>query len=205
MKVTRIIHRKKRSLAGRLLCRVGDLMLVIGILCTGWYVMDFAEARGFQVYGKVRLAEALMMPRDFSVAFPSPKSRGDSIGQLDIPRLGISAIVMEGADAGTLKLGVGHIQGTALPGALGNVSLAAHRDTFFRPLRHIRKGDEIRLTTFDGSWNYRVDWTKIVEPTDVQVLKPDKQRRTLTLVTCYPFYMVGSAPDRFVVRARQVR
>jgi sortase A len=95
---------------------------------------------------------------------------------------------------------VGHIPGTALPGEDGNIVLAAHRDTFFRPLRNIQKGDEIALTTLSGAYRYRVESIQIVGPDDVGVLSPTKQP-TLTLVTCYPFYFVGSAPKRFIVRA----
>lgn len=117
-----------------------------------------------------------------------------------IPRVGISAEVIEGDDAADLKLAPGHIPGTALPGQHGNIGIAAHRDTFFRPLRFIRKGDLIGLTTLSGTYRYRVVSTQIVTPDDVQVLGPTKTD-TLTLVTCYPFYYVGSAPKRFILRA----
>jgi sortase A len=95
---------------------------------------------------------------------------------------------------------VGHIPGTALPGEDGNIVLAAHRDTFFRPLRNIQKGDEIALTTWNGAFRYRVESIQVVGPDDVGVLQPTSLP-TLTLVTCYPFYFVGSAPKRFIVRA----
>jgi sortase A len=95
---------------------------------------------------------------------------------------------------------VGHIPGTALPGDSGNVGLAAHRDTFFRRLRDIRPDDEIVLTTPDGTFRYTVEGTKVVEPGDVWVLDPTEEP-ALTLVTCYPFTYVGSAPQRFIVRA----
>jgi len=108
--------------------------------------------------------------------------------------------VIEGDDAADLKLAPGHIPGTALPGQHGNIGIAAHRDTFFRPLRFIRKGDLIGLTTLTGTYRYRVVSTQIVTPDDVQVLGPTKTD-TLTLVTCYPFYYVGSAPKRFILRA----
>ena len=123
------------------------------------------------------------------------------IGRMRIPRLGVMAMVREGADGGTLERAVGHIPGTALPGATGNVALAGHRDTFFRPLRNIRKDDAIELETTNGTYRYAVESTEIVSPRDVSVLAPAKNQKTLTLVTCYPFYYVGSAPKRFVVRA----
>jgi sortase A len=97
----------------------------------------------------------------------------------------------------------GHIPGTPLPGQSGNVTIAGHRDTFFRPLRLIRKNDTMKLTTLRGEDQYRVVSTDIVAPDDIHVLYPTG-RNTLTLVTCYPFYYVGPAPRRFIVRAERV-
>ena len=138
---------------------------------------------------------------------PIPETRpplpASLIGRLEIPRLGLSAMVREGADDRTLRKAVGHIPGTALPGIVGNVALAGHRDTFFRPLRNIRKGDAIDLQTERGTYRYVVESTNIVGPRDVGVLAASGGE-TLTLVTCYPFYYVGSAPKRFIVRATQV-
>ena len=118
-------------------------------------------------------------------------------------RLGVSVIVMEGTDARTLRRAAGHINGTALPGQDGNVGIAAHRDTFFRPLRDIRKDDVITITTSRGDYRYRVVSTQIVGPDDVSVLNSDGSD-VLTLVTCYPFNFIGAAPSRFIVRAEQI-
>jgi sortase A len=125
------------------------------------------------------------------------------LGRLKIPRLHVAAMVREGADSGTLRKAIGHIPGTALPGKTGNVGLAGHRDTFFRALRDIEKDDAIDFETDSGTFRYAVQSTKIVSPRDVSVLTASGGR-TLTLVTCYPFYYVGSAPKRFIVRAVQV-
>jgi sortase A len=125
------------------------------------------------------------------------------IGRLEIPRLKLSVMVREGADEGTLRRAVGHIPGTALPGRMGNVGLAGHRDTFFRALREIREDDAIEFETTHGAYRYVVKSTKIVGPRDVSVLAASGGEN-LTLVTCYPFYYVGSAPKRFIVRATQV-
>jgi sortase A len=102
-----------------------------------------------------------------------------------------------------LRRAVGHVPQTALPGQWGNIVLAGHRDTFFRPLRKIQAGDAIALKTPAGNFEYRVESTAVTAPTDVQLLKPTEDR-SLTLVTCYPFYYVGPAPKRFIVRARLV-
>ena len=125
------------------------------------------------------------------------------IGRIEIQRLGLSAIVVEGTTSTTLRRAVGHIPGTALPGQPGNIGISGHRDTFFRPLRNILQNDIITLTTLLGEYRYRVVSTRIVGPNDVAVLDPS-QDEILTLVTCYPFYFVGSAPDRFIVRAERV-
>lgn len=125
------------------------------------------------------------------------------IGRLEIPNLHLTAMVREGVDAGTLRRAVGHIPGTALPGGRGNVGLAGHRDTFFRALRNIQEGDAIELQTGNGSYRYAVESTRVVKPHDIHVLD-SSTKEILTLVTCYPFYYLGSAPDRFVVRAALV-
>jgi sortase A len=132
-----------------------------------------------------------------------PVAAGGLIGRMEIARLGLSVVVMEGTSAKTLRRAVGHIQGTALPGQVGNVGLSGHRDTFFRPLRNIRRNDIITLTTLFGEYRYRVVSTKVVRPNDIAVLDPSGEE-TLTLVTCYPFYFVGPAPDRFIVQADRV-
>jgi len=136
-----------------------------------------------------------------STAPQRPLTRDMLLGRMRIPRLGVFVMVREGADGGTLERAVGHIPGTALPGRVGNVALAGHRDTFFRPLRNIRKDDSIEFETTNGTYRYLVQSTKIVTPRDVSVLAPAEKQKTLTLVTCYPFYYIGSAPKRFVVRA----
>jgi sortase A len=136
---------------------------------------------------------------------PRPESGAMSglVGRLEIPRVGLAVVVAEGADDATLRRAAGHIPGTALPGRSGNVGIAGHRDTLFRSLRDIRLDDTILLTTLEGEYRYRVVSTKVVDPSDVAVLNPDGTE-ILTLVTCYPFYFIGPAPDRFIVRAERV-
>jgi sortase A len=112
-------------------------------------------------------------------------------------------MVREGTGEKTLGLALGHIPGTSLPGQKGNVGVAGHRDTLFRGLREIGKNDLIQFETFEGNYAYRVETTEIVRPQDVSVLNT-REYPELTLVTCYPFHYVGSAPQRFIVKARQV-
>jgi sortase A len=125
------------------------------------------------------------------------------IGRVSIPRLRLTAIVREGTGERTLSLAAGHIPGTAMPGANGNVAIAGHRDTLFRGLRGIQKGDQIEFEALNGRFEYHVESTEIVTPQDVSVLNPGAQPE-LTLVTCYPFDYIGSAPKRFIVKATQV-
>ena len=125
------------------------------------------------------------------------------IGRLSVPRLRLSAMVREGIDRHTLQLAIGHIPATALPGQVGNVGVAGHRDTFFRGLKDLKTQDEILFSTLGGDFKYEVESLMIVGPDDVAVLAPSSEN-VLTMVTCYPFSYIGTAPKRFVVRARQV-
>jgi sortase A len=129
--------------------------------------------------------------------FPAP------LAVLRIPKLRLEVAVLPGTDDATLDRGLGHIEDTALPGADGNAGIAGHRDGFFRGLKDIVPGDTIEIDTLDRKDTYRVERTWIVDPSDVSVLDPTSSA-SLTLVTCYPFYFVGSAPQRFIVRAVRV-
>lgn len=161
-----------------------------------------ADAHIFQAGERRRLERLLTQPR-IARAISIAPIEGDLIGRIEIARLGVSAVVVEGVTALSLRRAVGHIPGTALPGQAGNTGISGHRDTFFRPLRNIRRDDIVILTTLLGEYRYRVVSTRIVGPHDVDVLDPGAGQ-VLTLVTCYPFYFVGSAPDRFIVRAERM-
>jgi len=133
---------------------------------------------------------------------PGAAARG-LIGRIEIPRISLSAIVVEGIGRTALRRAIGHIPGTALPGEPGNVGLAGHRDTLFRSLKDLRIGDRIRFSTTAGDFMYVVESLRVVDPDDVKVLAASGEN-VLTLVTCYPFYYVGPAPKRWIVRAKQV-
>ena len=122
---------------------------------------------------------------------------------LRIPKIRLEVPVLDGTDDHTLDRAAGHIEDTAQPGMDGNSGIAGHRDGFFRGLKDITPGDMIELDTLQGTDVYRVERTWVVKPEDVSVLDPTP-KPALTLVTCYPFYFVGSAPERFIVRAVRV-
>ena len=202
------------------------LSLGVGILLLGYCGFVLLDARLYETYQSRRFQQALksLTPSIggaenlHSSSLPAAEAEsnptrtespgiagrgGSALGRIEISAIGLEAMIMEGTDAKTLRRAVGHIAGTPLPGQQGNVAIAGHRDTFFRALRNIREDDEITLTTLAGSYRYRVNSIKVVEPDDMAVLD-NSDAAILTLVTCYPFYFVGPAPKRFVVRAQMV-
>jgi len=190
-------------------------LFAVGVMLLAWCAFVLVDARIFQQGERLRLERLLTTRQETNggarqtalptspKAPPRPVANGGLIGRIEIPRLGLSAIVIEGIGATVLRRAVGHIPGTALPGRPGNVCISGHRDTFFRPLRHIRQNDVIKLTTLLGEYRYRVVSTRIVRPNNVAVLDAGGDE-ILTLITCYPFYFVGPAPTRYVVRAERV-
>ncbi len=179
---------------------------VVGILALGYCLAVFLNAKFYEAREARNFARELRLkevakatPLDPVATVATPEN-GGVVGRLEIPRLGVSVMVVEGADDSDLKRAVGHIPGTALPGEPGNVGIAGHRDTFFRPLRSIQRDDTITLRTLQGAYRYRVVSTNVVRPEDIEVLYPSGHD-CLTLVTCFPFDYVGSAPKRFIVRA----
>jgi len=195
------------------------LFLVLGIGALGYVGFSLLDAKLFQTYENWRLNYAEKKPRHRSSAAElavapaslSPRRQGQSttvalgsvLGRLEIGRIGVAVIVVEGTNGRALRRAVGHVPGTALPGEQGNVALTGHRDTFFRALRNIRKDDEVTFTALNGAYRYRVDSVMVVAAEDTTVLN-DSGEAILTLVTCYPFYFVGPAPKRFIVRAHRI-
>lgn len=175
------------------------LLIVLGCLSTAAAVVALWSPSSLQPYYLPELPR-IESHADLP-ASPAP-APGDPIGLVSVPRLGISSVVLEGEDQAALLLGVGHLSDTPVPWRDGNSVLAAHRDTFFRPLRDIRRNDVIRFSTADAELEYIVRETRIVEPTDLAVLEPTAVA-TLTLITCYPFDFIGSAPQRFIVIAER--
>lgn len=183
------------------------VFLAAGLLALGCCVFAWVSAESFQHRRANQFRHQLRKRTEqapvASVATPAAVlPDGEVIGKLEIPRLGMSVMIVQGDGSRDLRRALGHIPGTALPWQPGNVGIAGHRDTFFRPLRLIRPNDTITLSTLEGAYRYRVISTEVVTPGDIQVLRPTTSD-VLTLVTCFPFYYVGSAPKRFIVRAQR--
>jgi sortase A len=181
------------------------LLLATAVVCLSWYGWrTYSIAREEeQLNADVRRALAdVRPPRGRGRAPAESRPANGIIGMIEIPRLNLSAPIQTGDDAAVLDSSVGYLPDTPLPWMSGNSALASHRDRLFRPLRFIRKGDTITLSTTHGVLNYRVLKTMIVNPGDVWVLKP-LPKVNLTLITCYPFYYVGHAPSRFIVQAQK--
>jgi sortase A len=204
------------------------VLLLAGVVCLGIWLWSWLDTRMFEAEQNEVLEQTLAhrqpaVPAVGAAGIPAsetdalssfrrtekrlespPPDEGELLGRIRIPRLDVTAVILEGVGKRTLRRAAGHIPATALPSEdTGNIGIAAHRDSFFRGLKDIRKNDTIELTMLDGTLRYQVEWTKIVQPEDISVLAPTSEP-ALTLVTCYPFYYVGSAPKRFVVRAHRI-
>jgi sortase A len=236
----RRIAQQEQEQARGLFPKLRLLLLLIGLVCLGFYGYTAADEFVYQVYenwafdqqiaGNTAVSFANFVSakagitRELAPAVPpversgqsaphAPQVKaGDVIGRISIARLDLSAVIREGVDGRTLQNAVGHVPSTAFPGARGNAAIAAHRDTLFRRLKDIRIGDEVSVESSAGVYTYVVAATRIVKPADVSVLRSDggglvapPAGNLLTMITCYPFYYVGSAPKRFIVEAKLIR
>jgi sortase A len=173
------------------------LLMIAGTVLVFLGARDLMESH----LGQTVAARNFRTPAPAAAASNLPRVHtGDTIAKLSIPRLSTELYVVEGDDERELRRGPGHLSGTAMPGAPGNSVIAGHRDTHFRVLKDIRRGDDILLETGTGQYLYRVRNTSIVPPSDTRSLQRTSTPQ-LHLITCYPFYYVGSAPKRFVVEA----
>jgi sortase A len=201
------------------------VLMLLGLVCLVWYDVNSYRAIRYQRQQALELERAMERakletpaganpagsdaptPENPTIerSIPSRKSKGDHqlIGRLEIPRLQLSVMVVDGDDEATLKVAAGHLPDTPLPWELGNSAVAGHRDSFFRPLSQVKMNDSLRLVTPHGEFHYVVSSLRVVKPDDLSVLAQTGQS-ALTLVTCYPFSYVGRAPKRFIVHADHV-
>ncbi len=196
------------------------LLLGMGLCGLVYYGYSLGDQYVYQSYQSWALDQQIRDHRQPPRAPILRPSRGQMLGRVEIPRLKLSTIVREGVDAETLSVSAGHVPATAFPDHAGNFAVAAHRDTLFRAIRNIRKGDVVRFRSPHATYSYEVQATKIVYPSDVSVLEPNgggimpalnrstrelDSEHLLTLITCYPFYYIGPAPKRFIVEARMIK
>jgi sortase A len=176
-------------------------LLILGYCGAFWLNSRVQQQRADREFDRILKYKPSVPPNKAVPEVHIPE--GGLVGKVEIPRLHLSAVVFQGTEDSVLDHGVGHLEGSPLPGQSGNVVLAAHRDTFFRSLKDIQKGDVISVNTPSGTRSYSVESTEIVAPDDTRVLNATDQP-ALTLITCYPFYYVGHAPKRFIVHARDM-
>jgi sortase A len=199
----------QRSPHPRFLGWLRNAFFTVGLLALGYSGFVMLDTKLYQAAQARRFQQQLESARPTNASarrlgnLTVAATAREALGKIEITRIGVAAMILEGIDERTLRRAVGHIPGTPLPGQPGNVAIAGHRDTFFRALRNVRRDDEITLTTLNGSYRYLVDSAQVVAPQDTRVLD-DSGERILTLVTCYPFYFVGPAPKRFIVRAHRI-
>jgi sortase A len=188
-------------------------LLGTGVLLALWCAAVLVEARFHNslplepASGQLKVTQKVIgaLPGDSGTTkAPATMSAGTLIGRLEAPSVKMATNVLEGSDDATLSRGAGHIEDTPFPGEPGNIGIAGHRDTVFRPLRNIKVGDPLELKTATAIYRYRITKTLIVGPDDVYVLDPT-ERPTMTLVTCFPFEYIGHAPKRFIVQAQLIK
>jgi sortase A len=177
--------------------RIVALLFVL----SGLSLLGYVSYEYWDMYHSQNELEAQWEQQSTTVAVPGqPKqlSGAEMLTRVSIPKIGLDAIVVEGVSRKQLSIGPGHIIQTAMPGETGNAVITGHRDTFFRHIYELAKGDEIVVRRNGQSFKYQVTGKKIVKPEDVSVLKPTEDAQ-LTLITCYPTYYIGPAPDRLVI------
>lgn len=178
----------RRSRLSWLLAIAGALLLAKGSFAVYPFIFPTTGSR-----------EVLIVPNTQPHA--GPLEIGTSLFKLSLPRQGVDLTVVEGTSEAALRKGPGHLEGSSLPGEVGNAVIAGHRDTHFRILKEVLIGDEIRVALGNREYSYRIFDIRVVSPIDTRVLLP-QSGHMITLITCYPFRFLGSAPERYVVRAK---
>jgi len=195
---------RRLRLVLRLIQRV---TMTAGLCLLSWPLFVSAESLWAQWAAERELALAMAVPRETIVPpksgvrhSPAAPRRGTALARFEIPRLNLSYVLLEGTDHQTLDKSIGQVVESGLPGETGNIGIAGHRNTHFRKLEWIRRGDEIVLTSPKGKFRYNVEWARLFEQGDIEVL--DKSHGpAVTLITCFPFEYIGAAPLRYIIRA----
>ena len=184
-------------------------IISLALLLIGLSLLGYVGSQYWDMYHSQRQLEAQWEHQQQLTTMPAPgqpKAQvavADLLTRVSIPKIKLDAIVVEGASRKQLSIGPGHMVQTAMPGETGNAVITGHRDTFFRHIYELQKGDEIEVRRNGQTFKYQVTGKKIVKPEDVSVLKQTKDAQ-LTLITCYPTYYIGPAPERLVVFSKLV-
>jgi LPXTG-site transpeptidase (sortase) family protein len=188
---------------GRLLMQLSaDLLVFAGFGFLMFFAWSWTDSTVYQRTQKAAFVQKLAAPA-LPDAVEAVAADPKIVGKLEVPRLGISVMVRDGVDAVTLRRAAGRLPSSAFPGQAGNLVILAHRDTFFRPLRYIAQNDIVIVRTAQGSFTYQVVLTTVEAP-ESESWREVQTAPKLTLITCFPFYYVGPAPQRFIVTARLV-
>jgi sortase A len=192
------LYGRLRSLAAR--DRLSMVLMLIGLGLLGYVGSEYwSMYREQQDLHRLWQAQQKSAPGTSTPATPVD----DGLTRVSIPKINLDVIVVEGTNHKSLRLGPGHLKNTPAPGELGNSVISAHRDTFFRHIYELRKGDEIDVTRDGHNYVFEVTSKKIVKPDDLSVVKNSTDAR-LTLITCYPTYYIGPAPERLIVISKLV-
>jgi sortase A len=175
------------------------ILMVVGVILLVYVGVQYG-----QMYWAQRDLERRWAAQQ-TIGNDQPKSAAlkmdDGLMRLSIPKIDLAAVVVEGTSHRSLLLGPVHMRETPAPGQAGNAVITGHRDTFFRHIYELQKGDEILVQRSGKTFKYEVTSKRIVQPDDMSVLKPSQESR-LTLITCYPTYYIGPAPERLIVTSR---
>jgi len=191
---------------------IRTLLLLVAIGSFGLIVLQLARMQLAQRDLRQQLAEIMLQKEElgeFGYELPDtldpqlPREFGDLVGRIEIPRVELDVMALEGVRDYLLDKGVGHFPETPFPGLGGNTVFAGHRDTFFRQLRNVVENDTVHITMPWGRYSYAVDSIFVVNPEDVWVLD-QRGQELLTMITCYPFDWLGPAPRRIIITAQPV-
>ncbi len=181
------------------------LLVVLGALLLAYVGFEYTQ----MYWGQKRLEDEWarqqqqQTPQRNSGSVKPAALKDDGLTRLSIPSISFDAVVVEGTSHHALLLGPGHLEDTPAPGEAGNSVISGHRDTFFRHIHELEKGDKIVVQRNGKEFHYEVTGKHIVDPTDISVLKASKDAE-LTLITCYPTYYIGPAPERLIVTSKLV-
>jgi sortase A len=190
-----------RSRAFFLEQRLSAILIVIGVALLGYVGHEY-----WTMHREQQALRQQWLEQQQAAAVPTKApaaAKDDGLTRVSIPKINLDLIVVEGTNHKSLRLGPGHLRNTPLPGEMGNSVISAHRDTFFRHIYELAKGDEIQVRRDGRTYTFQVVGKKIVEPNDLSVVRNTEDAR-LTLITCYPTYYIGPAPQRLIVTAKLV-